>query len=420
MTGLFPSVGRSLLSNGIDFHGAYIDHFLANPSAGSITGQTYNLGIFVPVVDVDLEKLLGVRGGNVHFQLTVFNLRSNIPGIITDAGGYLTGFQTTPAPSTDPPIVSVLTYEQKLLNDRLSIEFGRTNVYHYFQLPNGIDIFNDTSSAFNVDGDFNSQPFPVWGGRVSYHVTPGWYVQTGAFQDNYFRAVFNPDSLDTNHSPGVQVLGEVGYRSEFDTADYPANLEVGLEWNTRHGIYNIKGSAVLASLRTEATAYHGGGVLFAQGQQVLWRGAKTPFAPPANIALYGAVGAGVDTPQPIDMDALVGMNFTGMIPGRPFDALGLQARYQRLSAIEANYETRIHTIFAGPGPAQSRNNFGFEIADRIAVTPWLVVTPLVEYFVNPDNLFNPAQRRRPSDGFEAGAFAVIPLGKVLGTSNKLF
>ena len=420
LTGLFPAFGQTLLADGVDIHGLYLDHFLSNPTAGNITGQTYNLGVFLPIVDLDLGKLLGVRGGNVHFQLTIFNLRSNIPGIITDVGGFLTGFQTTPAPSTDPPIVSVLTYEQKLLGDRLSIEFGRTNVYHYFLLPNGIDVFSDFASTFNVVGDFNSDPFPVWGARASYHMTPEWYVQAGAFQDNYYRAIFNPDSLGAASSPGAQVLGELAYRSEFNTARYPSNFELGMEWNTRTGRYNVKGSAVLATPFNQPTVYSGGGVLFSQGQQVVWRGAKTLFGPPASIAVYSSVDVSVDKPQPIDMDALVGVNFTGIIPGRPFDALGVQAHYQRLSAIEANYESTVQSIFAGPGPRQNRNNFAFEIADRIVVAPWLSVTPLVEYFVDPDNLFDPAQRRRPSDGFEAGAFAAIPLGKLLGTSNKNF
>ncbi len=108
----------------------------------------------------------------------------------------------------------------------------------------------------------------------------------------------------------------------------------------------------------------------------------------------------------------------GSAPGsRPTPAT---THYQRLSVIEADYESTVQSIFAGPGPRQNRNNVAFEIADRIVAAPWLSVTPLAEYFVDPDNLFDPAQRRRPSAGFEAGAFAAIPLGKLLGTSNTNF
>ncbi len=130
--GLFPGFGKTLLDDGIEFHGIAFDHFLGNPSAGSITGQTYNLAGIVPAVDLDLGKIANIPGGYLHVRVTFFGLRSNIPTIITDAGGYLTGNQTTPAPSTTQAVISVLTYEQKLLADRLSIEVGRTSIFRYF------------------------------------------------------------------------------------------------------------------------------------------------------------------------------------------------------------------------------------------------------------------------------------------------
>ncbi len=247
LIGPFPSVGRTLLDIGIDVHGIAFDHFRANPTAGNITGQTYNLAALAPVIDFDLGKILGLTRGNIHTQITMFGLRSNIPNIITDVGGFLTGFQTTPDPSTASIVLSVLTYEQKLLDGKLSIEAGRTNAYQYFLLPNGLDFFNDFSSTFNLDGDFNSNPFPVWGGRATYHFTP--------------------------NNSGAQILGEVAYRSEFDSADYPANFELGTEWNTRHGTYNIKGAVVLATPFNQATDYHGGGILFFEGRagSLAWR-----------------------------------------------------------------------------------------------------------------------------------------------------
>lgn len=123
--GLFPSVGAKLLSYGIDIHGVAFDNFPANPTVGVQPGQTANLGAFRPVVDLDLQKLVGVPGGNIHFGMTFFGLRSDIPQIITQTGGQLTGFQTTPAVQTN--IVSLFTYEQRRLDGRLSLEAGRTN-----------------------------------------------------------------------------------------------------------------------------------------------------------------------------------------------------------------------------------------------------------------------------------------------------
>ena len=420
LIGLFPGVGRTLLDDGIDLHGLAFDHFLANPTAGNITGRTYNLATIGVSADLDLGKLLDVTGGNIHTTVNFFGLRSNIPSIITETGGFLAGFQTTPVPSTSSVVLSELTYEQKLLDGRLSIEVGRTSVYQYFLLQNGLDFFSNFSSTFTIDGDFPVIPFPVWGGRATYHFTPKWYVQAGAFEDNYFRAAYNPNNFGVTGNSGVQILGEVGYRSEFNNADDPANFELGAEGDTRSGVSNVKGAALLATPFNQATAYPGGGLIFFQGMKVLWRGAKTPFGPPPNIAVYGSVDASFDKPQPIDMDSVIGFNFTGFVPGRPFDALGVQVHYQRLSAIEANYETRTQNIFAGPGPAQSRDGYAFEVVGRIAVTPWLFLSPTVQYVVNPDDLFDPAQARRPTDGFVTSVFAVVPLGFLFGTSNKPF
>ena len=373
--GLFPQFGKTLLDEGIDIHGLAFDHFLGNPSAGTITGQTYNLGGIAPAVDLDLQKLVGVPGGNVHIRLTFFGLRSNIPNIITDGGGFLVGNQTTPAPSTTQAVITVLTYEQRLLDDRLSIEMGRTSVFRYFLIPNSLDPFTYFSSVFQTDGDFPSSVYPVWGGVVNYHFTPKWYVQGGAFEDDFIRAVNNPDIFGIEHAPGAQLLGEIAERSEFNNARYPSNAELGFEWATRDSNYspfdNIKGSPNVATARNEADRYAGGGVMFFQGEKVIWRGAPRPGGPPANIALYGTADASVDKPQPVDFDSIAGLNLTGLIPGRPSDALGLQVHYQRLSAIEASYETRIQTIFNGHGPQQARDNYEFEAVVNLQVTPWL-------------------------------------------------
>ena len=415
--GLFTGVGRTLLERGIDIHGSLFDHFLSNTTTGIVPGKRTNLTVFAPAVDVDLEKLIGLPGGNVHVVASIFSGRVDLPQAITQFGSVLNGFQTTPVVDVD--ILSVLTYEQKLLSDKLSIEAGRTNVYHYFLLPNSLDPFTHFSTTFELDGDFNSPPYPVWGGRATYHFTPTWYTQVGAFADDFQRAVSDSNNFG-DKGRGTQILGEIAQRSEFTNAAYPSNLELGFEWNTRTGYADVKGSNVAATSRNTATDYPGGGVIFFQGQKVLWRGARRPYGPPPNIALYGAADASVDKPQPIDMDALAGLNFTGLIPGRPFDALGLQAHYQRLSAIEANFESRLHNIFAGRGPDQSRNGYAFEVVANVQVAPWLALKPLVQYFVDPDNLYNPTQNRRISDGFEVGFFAVIPLGRLLGTSTKPF
>ena len=328
--------------------------------------------------------------------------------------------QTTPVPRSVTWSLSTLTYEQKLLNNKLSIQAGRTNPFLYFELSNSLDPGAYFSGVLDAVADISSPRLPVWGGVVNYHLMPALAVQAAAFEDNFRKASLTPDAFGTGGASGAQVFTSLEYRTEFNTAAYPANGELGIEWNTRHGAYNIKGTGALYNGRNAATDYHGGGVFFGQGQQVVWRGAPHPGAPPANVALYGQFNVALDKPQPFDLDATAGVNFTGFIPGRPFDALGIQARYQKMSQIEANYESRVQTIFAGRGGSQPRDAYSFEVAGNIQAASWLQIRPFVQAFIKPDAYFNNGQRGRPHSGFESGIYGIIPIGPLLGTSRKPF
>ena len=418
--GLFPGLGKILLDHGFDFHGIAFDRFQTNQSAGVRTHEFENLLPIAPALDIDLGKAAGITGGNVHISLAFLTFRANEPNYVLDGGGALVANQQgTPALSGHYLYGSEITYEQRLLNDRLSIEAGQTSVFRYFFLPNSLDPLTHYSTTIVLDGDFPTIPFPTWGGRATYKLSPAWYAQVGAFEDNFTRSTTYPFALGTRGSSGAQILAEVGYRTEFSTAAYPANLEVGVEYNTRSGYSNAKGSPAPGGPFTEAANYPGGGIIYMQGLQTIWRGAANPGAPPPNISVYGSFNVAVDKPQPIDMDAIIGTTFSGLIPGRPSDALGLQAHYSRLSAVEAGFETKGHNFFVGPGPSQNRNGFAFEVIGSVQATPAIAVRPFVEYFVNPDNVGD-LRLGRPKDGFELGLFTVVALGRLLGTSNKPF
>ena len=418
--GLFPAVGKTLLEEGIDLHGIILDHYLVDTTAGPHPGHSGQILAIAPAADLDLTKLANIPGGTLHFQITFNTLRGDEPNFSDYAGGWLTGFQATPALSGNWVYPSYIAYEQKLLHDKLSLEVGRTSFYRYFFRPNALDVFANFSSVVQVDGDAPSVPFPTWGGRALYQVTPSFYTQVAAFADNFYTETHTPWAFGESLANGAQIFGEVGSRTEFFNSEYPENFELGFEWNTRHGYTYTKGSPLPTNAQFSAADYPGGGVIFFQGLQTLWRGGRKIGGPPTNIAVYGSADGSVDKPQPIDFDAIIGFNFTGFVPGRPFDALGVQAHYQRLSQVETAFESRFHNIFAGPGPNQNRNNWAFEAVYNISFENIVNLKPKIEYFINPDNFGDPTFRRRPSDGFEVGVLAVVSLGRLFGTSSKPF
>ena len=198
-------------------------------------------------------------------------------------------------------------------------------------------------------------------------------------------------------------------------------METGFEWNTRNGESNDKGTGGNYSPVIEAHDYTGGGVFYTQGGLTVWRGQTQAHVAPRNILVWGSFAASVDKPQPIDCDALAGVNFTGFLPPRPRDILGLQMHYQRLSQLEANHETLLESrVRANRGTgSQPRDGYSFEVIDQVQVTRWAQISPFVEYFVDPDAYYDPLQLR-PKDGFEAGVLTIISLGRLLGTSQKAY
>ena len=420
-TGLFPSLGNQLLNDGIDIHGAILDHSLTNPSVGNTPGNTSQLAIFRPSIEFDLGRLLGIQGGFVHTSLTWWFSKSDEPEAIAQLGGALDGYQVTPI--DEASVLTRLTYEQMLLQGKLSLEVGKSNIHQYFLIPNSLDPFSYDSPVIYADGDFNSIPYGVWMGKATYKLSPAWYLQGGLFEDEYARIVRYGWTFGDTGAVGVQSLEEVGYRTNFATEAYPANLEAGFEWNTRDGYSFVKGTGEVASRTTSAADYPGGGVVFFQGAKVVWRGPTTqPGQPPRNLQLYSQLDISVDKPQPFDLDASVGANLTGALPFRPNDILGFQARYLRLSEIEANFETEIHTLlnrrrFAG---TQARDAFMFEGNYQIQVTRYATLSLYGQYFEHPDDYDVPFVNHVPESGFAAGAFVRIPLGPVLGTSSKVY
>ena len=280
---------------------------MANPDAGNRPGLWFE--------PADLEARSGLRswqdpgahGGQHPHWRDVLHFKEQPTRNHFADGSISTGYQTTPISESN--LLTRLTYEQKLLQDRLDIEIGRANPHQFFFIPNSIDPFSTDSPAIYADGDINSFPYAVYGGKATYHLSPFWYVQAGAFEDDYRDETKQGWKFGDSRASGANILAELGYRSEFSNAQYPANLEAGFEWATRTGYSNTKGTGQNATTATTATDYPGGGVVFWQGAKVIYRApgsTATIAAPPQNIQIYGQADIAVDQPAAISADATSG------------------------------------------------------------------------------------------------------------------
>ena len=92
------------------------------------------------------------------------------------------------------------------------------------------------------------------------------------------------------------------------------------------------------------------------------------------VGIYGRFGASDGNPNPIHYFYSIGIGGNGILPGRPLDQFGAGYYYMDIS----------NPKFTGPQGTRSflRDEQGFEAYYNCAVTPWMKVTPDIQ-FVRP-------------------------------------
>jgi Carbohydrate-selective porin, OprB family len=122
LTGDWGGLRTVLADIGGTFTASYIGEVFTNVQGGMKRGTTYD-GLFLPQIDVDLEKLAGWQGAT--FQVSM--LEAHGQSIATRYVGNLTGISTIAAV---PPSTRLYNFwlEQKLFGDALSIRAGLITV----------------------------------------------------------------------------------------------------------------------------------------------------------------------------------------------------------------------------------------------------------------------------------------------------
>jgi porin len=100
---------------------------------------------------------------------------------------------------------------------------------------------------------------------------------------------------------------------------------------------------------------------------------QNPANPHQAIGVFGRFGASDGDVNLIERHYSLGVSFDGMIPFRPKDVFGIVGWYNNFS----------DDLTDTPAVDISDSSKGFEAYYRIQVTPWLQVSPDVQYLINP-------------------------------------
>lgn len=408
----------SLAAAGLSFDVTVYEFLFSNPSAGLRPGQISNSTYVLLSLDADLDRLAGIPGGWFHITQTVFGFRFNNRNMDGDVGDTTVGYQ--PTFNRDAARLSVLTYEQRLLDDRLSIEVGRTHPNRYYALPPCQSAASCFQDILQINAGLTSPLYGVWGANAAYKITPETYIQAGAFAVTA-RANFS-SGWDFGHEPltGVVTLAEIGRSTTFATDPYPSRVALTGFVNTADHEDNFRtvsgrskglnpGEPVLQRTGTS-------GVVLT-GSKVIWRaddGADRANPNPTSLQAYTSLAYAPDPTIPIRWNAFAGLTLQAPDRSRPLDRYGLKVNWQRIAPDYARFLGDANLISGGPGGAYPRDKLVFEANAHLVLGKGVFFEPVVQYLVNGNSYWNPFTPNRSKDGFYVGATLIVPLGSILG------
>ncbi|MDN7651855.1 carbohydrate porin [Burkholderia multivorans] len=423
-TGPLATLGDTLNEYGINYQGFFLMAGFSNLSTGVRPGHFGGQGVFVNNVDLDIGKMAPVKGAKIHVEIVVFPFTyptdSNV-NLGTWASSYL-GSDQYPPHSTGAPWLSLLTWEQTLLNGRLNFEVGKTNLLRYFFGPNcGLD-FMCTDSLVKYSSGLPDNSVGSMGGRVRYNISDNVWIEGGVQQLRDYSAYLDKNGWDftaINRSQGTFLVGGAGYHSDFSSSAYPSDYRLDYYYaNTQISDPYMSVNGRSSVLTGEPAATHRGsdGVIFKM-QQTIWSEGAPSNAPakatPRSIAVFSSIERAFDSAKPIGWGLQA-----GLILNRPFpslkifsvDQITLTALYDRLNRSTLLAQRDLRVLHGGSSQTTSPNEYRFSLSTTLGFGRFLKLQPVIEYILNPDTSMSTSSPRLPRSGWVAGVNAVVTFG----------
>ena len=418
---LLEEQGQWLNEHGISPHLSMTQIYLRNPSAGLDTGNHEALTLFALGADFNLEKLVGIPGGTLHFEELYVPWTSNI-----EYGGQV-GDVIAGKPGPYLPKVSHLTlftYEQKLADDKLSIEFGKSNAGNYFALPLCNVPLGCVNAILQDSAGINPPPYANWGARIGYDLSPALRAQVGAWRSNSAYPFTNGWERTVGDSPGTLstvYLANLAYRTDYRMEAYPQTYEVlGFHNNgdQTDPYYTVNGTSKVSDPSAAADTSKGVSGFYVGAKKTFWRqdGGQSKELNPTALSAYASLTHTVndDVTNGVGSQANAGVILSAPWRSRPFDSYSVNVNWAQLTSREQRFLEEAHTASGGGDYRPGRNEFGVSLDANFILTDSIVVSPFVLRTWGASSWLNPYTGTNPRDGYAAGLLLHVQFDEMLG------
>lgn len=369
---------------GIDVGGAYIAEPFYN-WGGLDEGGEYQ-GVLELYVNADMKRL-GLWDG-LCFYAKAFQIHGNsITG--ANIGGLM---PVTSFEAVDATRLFEIWFEQHMFNDTVSVRFGQLAADEEFFAADGGGYFiNGTWGWAPIAAENNPSGGPAYplatsGVRVAMTPTEQTSLLVGVFNGDPAPQCnkaggdpqrCNPDGLDFGLRDSALLMVEGAYSYSLSGGALPGTIKVG-GWNHfgdfTHNRVDVGGELVAIS-SNDGKPLDNNHALYVILDQLLWHAPGSEEG--QGVGFFTRFSGAPDDRNLVDFYFDVGLTFTGMIPGRPDDALAIGYAYTGISD-----QVQAFNVDAGV-PAGSGHEALIEVAYTMKVMEGWTLQPDFQYIFNP-------------------------------------
>ena len=381
-------IGKRLQDLGVYLNGNYTGDFIDYAAGGRQTGAIGDDQ--VPFgIDLDLQTIMGVAGGEVHALIVSrFGASDNKKYI---GSVYETLSDAGPTVTTR---LAEFSYDQSLFGDHVRFLIGRVPVGQefatstlYCQFVSGVCL-NLSPYATPRNSSIGYWPLASWGGRVTLKPAPRTYIKAGIFNADpnaYKDSGFPWDGgWNSSASSGAFIPAEIGYASTLANKPFPNGVDIGGYLDTtgvNDALYNRSGQPYPlhhGAYRVD----HDRASIYAQMQQTVWRPDRISAR---GLTIFGGALFGISGPSQTNSYFIAGLVERGILAARPDDAFGFMTYTTLLNqrVLEAYADTLKAEHLAGD---LSRSETVFELNYSVALLPGLLAKPFSQLVMHPDQI----------------------------------
>lgn len=355
LTGSWFGFRDRLTQRGIDFAASYTLDW-GSTLSGSVSGRNSTHQLFDVNSTVDLQKLVGIDNATLFADAYFTRAYGGSSDI-----GDLHGVSNIDS-GDDIAQLAELWYEHVLFDDKLRLKFGKIDGNSEFAFLEHASItLNGSISIPKTVSDLPTFPEPATGAVFFLNPTDSWYIGGGIFDglaaEGMRTGNRGPDQFfsDSLSSAWFMIL-ESGVNWSADTEDAPSGrFAVGAHLHT------LERPTFDSSDEERATGF------YALLEQRLYKASPSDAEETRGLYLNAMAGIGDRDVSEVVMQNMVGLVYEGPFESRPADRVAVFASHLSTNR-DAGFE---------------RDEFLFETLYSFALTPWMSVTPDVQYVVNP-------------------------------------